>query len=230
MRAVSPLDQFEYRLFGSINRIAWRAEDISAIAKFIGVSAKQRIGIGQTKRAAAIEPAEFKTADSGRRSFTFTISTATVDRMKDSVAVNGWRLDAYKKNPVVQWSHDGTMLPIGRASAVWVQGNKLKATAELAPADVNPFAERVRKMVERGFLNATSVGFAPIKFKFSEDKSRPLGIDFLEQELLEFSIVSVPANPDALIDPGQVTAMTPKAAARLRDLDLIRIRIRERAS
>ena len=225
----SPADQFEYRLFGSINRIAWRAEDISAIAKRIGVSGEQRFNIGQTKQAATIEPAEFKTSESGKRSsFTFTISTATPDRMNDSVAVDGWRLDAYKKNPLVLWSHDGSMLPVGRASAVWVQGNKLKATAEFAPADVNPFAERVRKMVERGFLNATSVGFAPIKFKFSEDKSRPLGIDFLEQELLEFSIVSVPANPDALIDPGQISTTTPKAAARQRDLDLIRIR--ERAS
>ena len=32
--------------------------------------------------------------------------------------------------------------------------------------------------------------------------ARQYGIDFLEQELLEFSIVTIPANSDALIDPG----------------------------
>ena len=44
-----------------------------------------------------------------------------------------------------------------------------------------------------------SVGFAPIKFKFTSDPERKFGIDFIEQELLEFSIVPVPANPDAVI-------------------------------
>jgi len=33
--------------------------------------------------------------------------------------------------------------------------------------------------------------------------ARQYGIDFLEQELLEFSIVTIPANSDALLDPGQ---------------------------
>jgi HK97 family phage prohead protease len=142
--------------------------------------------------------------------------------MGDSVAVEGWKLDNYKRNPVVLWGHDGSMLPVGRATRVWIQNGKLKATAELAPASVSQYAERVRGMIASGFLNATSVGFAPSKLKFSNDKNRPFGIDFLEQELLEFSIVSIPANPDALLDPGQQT----KAAQvrRMRELDLIRIR------
>jgi len=139
--------------------------------------------------------------------------------MGDSVAVEGWKLDNYKKNPVVLWGHDGTMLPVGKATRVWVQGGKLKATAELAPASVSQYAERVRGMISAGYLNATSVGFAPLRMKLSNDKNRPYGIDFIEQELLEFSIVSIPANPDALLDPGQLT----KAAhlRRMRELDLI---------
>jgi phage head maturation protease len=38
----------------------------------------------------------------------------------------------------------------------------------------------------------------------SHDNARPYGIDFLQQELLEFSIVSVPANAEALIRPKHV--------------------------
>ena len=165
------------------------------------------------------------------RSFQFTISTASVDRMGDSIAVNGWKLDAFRKNPVVLWNHDGKSLPVGRATQVWVQNNKLKAIAELAPASVYPYAETVRSMIAGGFLNATSVGFAPIKYKFTDDKRRPLGIDFIEQELLEFSVVSIPANADALLDAGQSSkGWNNPAAKRARELDLVRVRIREDAS
>jgi HK97 family phage prohead protease len=166
--------------------------------------------------------AEKATAD-GDRTFTFTISSATVDRMGDTIAVSGWRLENFKRNPVVLWGHDGSMLPVGRATSVWVQNGKLKAKATLAPADVSQYAERVRSMIAGGFLTATSVGFAPIKYAFSEDPSRKYGIDFLEQELLEFSIVTIPANPDALLDPGQLDQKAAQAR-RLRDLDIIRIR------
>ena len=124
---------------------------------------------------------------------------------------------------MVLWGHDGSMLPVGRATSVWIQGGKLKAKAELAPASVSQYAERVRSMIASGFLNATSVGFAPIKLKLSNDKSRPYGIDFIEQELLEFSIVSIPANPDALLDPGQLSAKSAQAR-RARELDQIKLR------
>jgi hypothetical protein len=33
----------------------------------------------------------------------------------------------------------------------------------------------------------------PIKLEFSRDLQRKFGIDFIEQELIEFSIVSTPA-------------------------------------
>ena len=51
--------------------------------------------------------------------------------------------------------------------------------------------------------------------------ARQYGIDFLEQELLEFSIVTIPANSDALIDPG---GPIPGSNARIRDLHVIRAR------
>jgi hypothetical protein len=53
-------------------------------------------------------------------------------------------------------------------------------------------------MVKRGFLRATSVGFRPKRDKYSWNEERG-GIDFEEQELLEFSVVPVPSNPEALL-------------------------------
>ena len=221
--ATNGSDAVRHRLYGSINRIAWRPEDVASVVSRFGAG-NDRSVVAQARDYRAPPAPTFEKATGGNdRTFTFTISSATVDRMGDTIAVEGWKLDNFKRNPVVLWGHDGSMLPVGRATSVWIQGGKLKAKAELAPANVSQYAERVRGMIAAGFLTATSVGFAPLKYAFSEDPSRKYGIDFLSQELLEFSIVTIPANPDALLDPGQLDAKAAQAR-RIRDLDIIRIR------
>lgn len=134
------------------------------------------------------------------RALDFTISTASIDRMGDTIAVDGWDLAAYRKNPVVLWAHDPSMLPVGKASHIRVEDGKLKARAEFVPRSISGFADAVFNMLKAGFLSATSVGFLPKKYAFAEDADRRWGIDFLEQELLEFSIVPIPANAEALIE------------------------------
>lgn len=143
--------------------------------------------------------AEVKAEDDDRK-VRFTISTAGVDRMGDTISVDGWDLSNFRKNPVVLWAHDARSLPIAKASDVRIEDGVLKATAEFASAEANPLAESVLQLIKGRFLNATSVGFMPRKWRFADDDSRTLGIDFEEQELLEFSVVPVPANPEALIE------------------------------
>lgn len=146
---------------------------------------------------------EVKAGNAEKRSLTFTISTASVDRMGDSVAVDGWKLDNFHKSPVVLWQHDNSKPPIAKAPKVWIDGKKLKAEAEFVAADnpaVGRFAEGIYRLYKEGFMSATSVGFAPIKYAFVDDPARKFGIDFIEQELLEFSLVTVPANAEALIE------------------------------
>lgn len=138
-------------------------------------------------------------ADGDTRTLTFTISTANVDRMGDTIAVEGWKLDAFRKNPVVLWAHDAQSLPVARATKVWIESGKLMAAAEFTPSGLARFNDTVFEMLKGGFLSATSVGFAPLKYAFTDDPQRRFGIDFLEQELLEFSVVPVPANAEALI-------------------------------
>lgn len=151
------------------------------------------------------------------RTLTFTISTSNVDRAGDTVSVAGWDLAAYKSNPVVLWSHDVRALPIGRATRVWPEGDKLKATAEFMPADLSRQADQVYRMLTGGWLSAVSVGFRPLKWKWAEDPTRKFGIDFERAELLEFSVVNVPANAFALIDP---TIQPRKSDAALAKLEL----------
>lgn len=144
--------------------------------------------------------AEVKAIDEGKRAIDFVISTASVDRYGDTVAVDGWKLDNFIKNPVVLWAHDSSMLPVAKASYVRIEDGKLKARAEFMPKEISGFANAVYEATKAGFLNATSVGFMPLKYNYVDDPARRYGIDFVEQELLEFSIVPVPANAEALIE------------------------------
>lgn len=139
-----------------------------------------------------VEAKDGDATDVSRRR-TFVISTSSPDRDNDVIEADGWQLANYQKNPVVLWAHDYRSLPIGKAIEVGLQGGKLVSTMEFADHD---FANTVLRLVDGGFLRATSVGFRPEKYSINEDRR---GLDFTEQELLEFSIVPVPANPEALI-------------------------------
>jgi len=146
--------------------------------------------------------------DVERRIVDFVISTDAVDRMGDTVSVEGWDLKAYKKNPVVLFGHDHRSPPIAKSLSVEVTDtgkNKsrlaLVSRAEFMSQDISPFAFSIFQMYVEGFMKATSVGFIPKEFEFAADQDkRPFGIDFHKQELIEYSAVPVPANPEALVD------------------------------
>lgn len=130
----------------------------------------------------------------------FIISTAAVDRDNDTISVEGWKLDNYRKNPVVLWAHDGRKPPVARSLEEKVEDSALKSTALFATKDLYPFGYMIGQMYAQKFLNAVSVGFDPVKYAWVEDKDRPWGVDYLEQHLLEYSCCPVPANPEALVD------------------------------
>lgn len=161
-------------------------------------AAKEESGPGEAPQIRASFDTEIKTDGAGR-SLTFVISTASVDRMGDTISADGWKLDAFRKNPVVLWAHDAQSLPVAKATKIWTEGGRLMAQAEFTPPGTARFNDAVFDMLKAGFLNATSVGFAPLKYAFTDDPQRRFGIDFLEQELLEFSVVPVPANAEALV-------------------------------
>ena len=128
---------------------------------------------------------------------TFVVSTDDVDRQGDTIAVDGWMLDSYLRNPVFLWAHNYARPAIGRAVQVWKEAHHLIARIEFAPTD---FAQEVRRLYQAGYQHGVSVGFRPIRYALRRDpQSGELrGVDFLEQELLEISAAPVPANAQAL--------------------------------
>jgi HK97 family phage prohead protease len=127
------------------------------------------------------------------------LSDSSIDRMGDTIDAAGWRLGPYKANPVVLWSHLSSEPPIGRMVNVWVSGDRLLGDVRFPDAATYEFGDQVFRLIKAGYINAGSVGFWPLKFSFSEDEGRPWGVDYHEQELLEFSITPVPANQNALV-------------------------------
>lgn len=147
----------------------------------------------------------------GSRKATFTISTSAVDRECDTISVDGWDTKNYQRNPVVLWGHDQASLPIGKVTNITSDGKALKAEVEFATADINPIAEQIYQGVLKGFIKATSVGFQPLEWDINEERQKMGSIppvDFTKQELLELSIVNVPANAEALLSEPDLIVIT----------------------
>lgn len=159
------------------------------------------------KRASPMAPSipsvafeDFETAaPASSKTYCFVISTATVDRSGDSISVSGWDLKAYRRNPTVLFAHDASSWPVGRATKIAAERDRLVAEVQFADTFEG---RKAQHLVETGHLKATSVGFVPRAFEYPKDdpdRVRQGGVNFTKQELLEFSIVPVPANPDCLI-------------------------------
>jgi hypothetical protein len=140
-----------------------------------------------------------KAVDEAARTIDFTISLGTIDRQSDTVNQDGWELDHYLNNPVVLFAHDNWNPPVAQALNVWKDAGNLMSRSQFTPRDMYPFGFMIFQMYLQGYMRAVSVGFAPKDYKFVSGDERPFGIDFLKQELLEYSCVPVPAHPDALI-------------------------------
>jgi HK97 family phage major capsid protein/HK97 family phage prohead protease len=127
----------------------------------------------------------------------FVLSDETVDRYGDVIDAKGWDLKNFRKNPIALFGHSAGF-PIGTWSNIRVEGGKLMARLNLAAKGTSQRIDELISLVEQGILRAVSVGFRPLEAE-PIDKEKPFGGQrYTKQELLETSLVSVPANPAAL--------------------------------
>lgn len=139
-----------------------------------------------------------KVVDAEAGIYEVMISTESVDRSDDIVRAAGGHFENYLRNPVVLLGHDYHDLPVAKTLQIEVVPGGVKATFQFPPIGTYDKADTTRKLWDAGFLNAASIGFDPIR-SINLDASRPWGPqDYIEWELLEWSIVTVPANQDAL--------------------------------
>lgn len=116
-------------------------------------------------------------------------SSGSTDRDGEILQSDGWVLDNFKKAPRLLWGHNPHELPIGKVTDIKIDKNRLVFDAELAEKE-NDFAAKVGNLMRGGFLNTFSVGFRPLERD---------GDTFKRMELLEISVVNVPANAEAML-------------------------------
>jgi hypothetical protein len=142
-------------------------------------------------------------------------------KTRDGKKAKGWQEKNFLKNPVFMFGHEYTPelsgnafagIPLGLSLDTWheeVRGRKmLKTTVLFSDGTSNPMAPRILAayIIDRT-MRAVSVGFLPESSYSPNDEAerKDIGLGeygylFTQQELLENSAVSVPGNPNALMD------------------------------
>ena len=158
----------------------------------------------------------------GQMIYTFRMTSERVDRQGEVVTLDGWDFTSYLTNPVVLNSHQygdieaivGRCVGITRDDLGWNAAIRFNSTehGRLACA-----------LVEEGDLRAVSVGFRPVVVQYPDGtamrQSRAMArhantdtgkalvsmevppgkaVRHLSKELLEISVVPIPANADAI--------------------------------
>ena len=144
----------------------------------------------------------------GDGEFQAIVTTSSIDRMGESIDTTGISTDAYMGgNPVVLYGHDYSALPIGKATKLQMFKNKMVATFQLAVKEY-AFAATVADLIKGGYLNAVSIG--GVVKQWNENYTEILAL-----EMVEFSVVPVPANGQALITGRSLEEATGKTAEQV---------------
>jgi HK97 family phage prohead protease len=128
------------------------------------------------------------------------VSTPTIDSYNSVLHQDGISLDRFRKNPIVYRDH-GWMsgeLPIGQVLSITPGDSTTTAVFRLARG-VEP-AESVRTLMSQGIYRAMSVGFMATETEWRKGDVDDV-LHVLKWDLLEISVVGIPANPDAIISP-----------------------------
>jgi len=135
-----------------------------------------------------------KDIDDIEGTLTAYVSTAARDRMDEVLLPEGADLKHFKKNPVVLFGHKYDEPPIGKALWIKNDGDGLIAKVKFASTE---FAQEIFTLFKEGIMSAFSVGFIPKQW-VDGDGEKKARRTYEKWELLEFSAVAVPANPEAL--------------------------------
>ena len=179
-------------------------------ALITGKPKKVSLPIDQVKRLCTLAGLEYKAGYEGRI-LEYVTTNETIDRYGDIVRAKGldFKSNYYPNNPVMMFSHQYQMLPIGNAIKIWYdnQNKCIPAYGLFMDDDVDKsgFSDLVFRIAQAGFMRACSIGFMPLEWnqpKTDEDREKlglgKYGVEFLKGEYLEFSPCGIPANPQAL--------------------------------
>jgi HK97 family phage prohead protease len=183
--------------------------DTVALLDFLGVK-QEAAGLhkvaGDVELVAAVPFALAAGMEAGQEApaipdgIAWTLSTFDLDRCGERIDPAGWDFKRYMDNPVVEWAHRYDIPAIGRADGLRSDDQGLHGIVVFNDKDYDPFGWGIGQRVQAGVIRAGSVGFRIIEIELPDRETAKDGttLIFRKQELLEFSICNVPANPFAL--------------------------------
>jgi len=135
-------------------------------------------------------------------SFQWVLSDMTLDRDMERMDPTGWDLKEYRKNPIVLFGHNSWEPAIGLIKNLKKpseEKGQLIGTVVFDESGNDPLALMVASKVRLGILSKGSVGFRVKMIEILEDQRDGTRLIHRKMELMEFSIVNIPANPSAQI-------------------------------
>jgi HK97 family phage major capsid protein len=129
----------------------------------------------------------------------FVLSDESVDRHGEVVTVDGWDLKSFHKRPTALLNHNPDAI-IGKWRDVRVEGKRLLGRLVLAEEGTDEVVDKVRKWWDQDLIGSASVGFIDHEREPLTEAADPYWGPFryLKQELLEASLVTIPANSNAI--------------------------------
>jgi len=162
---------------------------------------------------------QFRQAKDPSRVRRFRATDDTVDRYGEVVLARGVDFSNFAKAPRLMQFHEYNMWPIGKIVAAGVVGEEMLMDAEFDPAHIDEQADMILAKIDHETVNTGSIGFIPAEggIAFPSGKNSDEEKDLFERypgvrriytkwELLEFSIVPIPANPNAVLSALQKDA------------------------
>jgi HK97 family phage prohead protease len=132
--------------------------------------------------------------DVGAREFGGTISDPSTDRMSDILVPGGCDYSAFLRAGTILAQHDAQK-PIARPLSVDVRSDRIYMRATFPELGVSDTADEYCRLLKAGIINSFSVGFLPRRWEPIANG----GLRFTQWELLEVSLVSVPALSSAIV-------------------------------
>lgn len=136
----------------------------------------------------------------GKELFWFLVTSEKIDRQNEVVKSDSYNIDNFMKNPVMLFQHDSFSLPIGK----WVEYEKTAEGLllggwfhEIPDSENENLSATIKEYVKQGIINSTSIGFRPIKSHTDRIDNKNILV-YDEIDLIEVSIVTIGANPEAL--------------------------------
>lgn len=148
--------------------------------------------------------------DEEKRQATFCFSDGEKDRQGERVDQASWQVENYKANPLILWGHDPSKPDnvLGQGVELDIDNNgKSYVTAQFDDYETNPNADRVFRQIVKRTLRTVSAGFITHTEEYEDDV--PV---LKDNELLEISIVPIPANPRAVMLALKSGEIDPKTA------------------